>query len=289
MKKLILAVAMIVPLVLVFLFSNIDGLLLEPEISPQEFLETMPHMEISLFGKSLVFTQPLSTLWVALLGLLMIAFGSVFLANRLGDAARSYWGIGLILWGLGAISAGISYQAFGYELKCAGRDFCLFTSDFEIVYMLLTCYSIAFFIAATAYASASGRSRRFLLCFAVADSVVYTILALVGAFLPVKFLISYEGFLVLTGGNFLLMFIFNILHYKKFKDSANLDFILIWIILNFVNIGYFAWLFAGISRPLYEKFGVWFNENDFLHVLLIFWAIFLFIRLKKSLKVSEKL
>jgi hypothetical protein len=44
-----------------------------------------------------------------------------------------------------------------------------------------------------------------------------------------------------------------------------------WLLFLGVNIAYFAWLFAGISDPLYQNYNIWLNANDILHIFLILW------------------
>ena len=101
----------------------------------------MPYISLSLFKHQYILIQPSSTILVYSLGLIMISFGVLFFITRKQQTSREYWGIGLILWGISAIVAGTSYQAFGYELKCNYREFFLFTSNFELVYMLLTAFT----------------------------------------------------------------------------------------------------------------------------------------------------
>jgi hypothetical protein len=119
--------------------------------------------------------------------------------------------------------------------------------------------------------------------FAIIDSAAYSVYMFIGAVLPVKFLISYEGFMAFIGVNFLIMFILNILHYKKDKDILNLKLIYIWIGFLIVNIGYFVFLLGDIGANLYQNFGIWFNENDVLHVLLILWSCLILVLLRKDL------
>ena len=169
--------------------------------------------------------------------------------------------------------AGTSYQAFGYELKCRGREYCLFTTDFELVYMLLTAYCINFLVAATGYTSLGYSARKRLIQFAIIDSVAYSVYLFIGAVFPVKFLVSYEGFMAFIGVNFLIMFILNIRYYIRHKDILNRNLIFIWIGFLLVNIGYFVFLLGGFSAPLYDRLGIWFNENDVLHILLKFFGL----------------
>lgn len=287
MKKTAACLFMVFSVLAVFLFANIEALYALPQLGAEQFLDSMPHRTILLFGRTMIWTQPSSTVIVFLLGLATIGFGVFFLSSSARQQSRAYWGAGMILWGLGALSAGISYQAFGYELKCAGRTLCLFTSKFEIAYLLLTCFSIACFLLSAAYASARGNERRVLIRFAVIDCIVYTALLLAGAILPVRFLISYEGFLLLIGGNFVVMFVFALLHRKKHGDRLSKRMIAIWLAFLLVNIGYFAFLYSGVSQTLYQTAGVWFNENDFFHVLLIGWMLMIFFLLKNTLRDSE--
>jgi hypothetical protein len=278
--------AMIVVITTVCLFSNTTSLLMVPLTTPAQFLSSMPHITLSIFGRELILIQPSSTFFVYFLGVIMILMGVYFLATKKDHRSRYYWAIGLILWGAGAIMAGTSYQAFGYKLKCRGQLYCLFTSNFELVYLLLTAYSINFLVAAAGYTSTGQRGRKRLVQFAIIDSAAYSIYLLIGAIVPVKFLISYEGFMAFIGLNFVLIFILNVRHYMRYKDILNRNLILIWIAFLLVNIGYFVFLFAGFGAKLYQDLGIWFNENDVLHVLLILWAGMIFFLLRQHTQDS---
>jgi hypothetical protein len=284
MKKALPFIGMFFAIVAVFLFANIEGLLAEPAIDAEAFLQGVPHQTIPLFGRELMITQPSSTILVFGLGILTISIGAFFFATHKDQKSRRIWGIGLILWGLGTLFAGSSYQAFTFQLKCAGQELCLFTSRFEIAYLLLTCYSIACFLICVAHASLSGKAKRSLIRFAYVDAAVYTVLVLIGAILPVRFLISYEGFLLMIGMNFVIMFACAVLHIRRHHDALNKRFAVIWISLLVLNIAYFAWLYSGISSRLFMQWNIWFNENDCLHALLVVWMIEILLFLKEPLK-----
>lgn len=282
-KLLIIIFGMIFMIVIVCVFSQTSQLLLQPLTTPEMFLAGMPHTTLSLFQHEFILIQPSSTVFVYALGVIMILIGIYFVVSKRGQRSRLLWGIGLILWGISAIVAGTSYQAFGYELKCKSREYCLFTSNFEIVYMLLTAYCINFLVAATAYTSVGKSGRKWLLRFAIIDSIGYSIYMLVGVIIPIKFLVSYEGFMAFIGINFVLMFVLNIRHYRKEKDLLNRNLFLIWLGFLVVNLGYFAFLFGGVGTRLYQSFGIWFNENDVLHILLILWSGMVFLLLRTKL------
>lgn len=274
---------MAVVILSVWIFSNTESILMLPLTTPDQFLSNMPYITLSIPGKDVILIQPSSTVLVYLLGLIMIVIGVYFLVTKKNQQSRYYWGIGLILWGISAIVAGTSYQAFGYELKCRGLEHCVFTSNFELAYMLLTAYCINFLVVATGYTSTGNVGRQRLLKFAIIDSAAYSVYMFVGAVIPVKFLISYEGFMAFIGVNFLVMFILNIRYYKKHQDKLNRNLISIWIGFLIVNIGYFVFLFGDIGGILYQNYGIWFNENDALHVLLILWACIILMLLRKDL------
>lgn len=279
---LILFLGMVVVIVSVCLLGNTDSLLMMPLTTPEKFLSGMPHTTISIFGLDLVLIQPSSTFFVYFLGVVMILIGIYFLTTKKAQQSRQYWAIGLILWGISAIVAGTSYQAFGYEIKCRGREYCLFTSDYELVYMLLTAYCINFLVVATGFTSVGPSGRKRLIYFALIDSAAYSIYMLIGAILPVKFLVSYEGFMAFIGVNFVVMFLLNIRHYIRHKDILNRNLIAIWIAFLLVNVGYFVFLLGGFGTNLYQNLGLWFNENDVLHILLVIWAGMIFFLLKDT-------
>ncbi len=283
MRRLFIFFGMITAIILVCIFNNTNQLLLLPHTKPEAFLSSMPYISLSLFKHQYILIQPSSTILVYSLGLIMISFGVLFYITRKQQTSREYWGIGLILWGISAIVAGTSYQAFGYELKCNYREFCLFTSNFELVYMLLTAYAINYLVAATGYTTLAQTGRKRLSQFAIIDSILYSLYMLIGAIIPIKFLVSYEGFMAFIGVNFIIMFILNIRHDLKFRDALNRNLILIWIGFLLVNIGYFVFLFGGFGAQLYLSNGIWFNENDVLHILLILWAVMIFLLLRTRL------
>jgi hypothetical protein len=272
MKKIIIAAGMMAFIIAVCVFSNISELYLIPLQTPAEFLSSMPYKTVAAFGQEFILIQPSSTFIVYFLGVMMLILGAYFLKTKKDEKSRYYLGIGFIIWGISAIVAGTSYQAFGYELKCRGQEFCLFTSNWELVYMLLTAYCINCLMIAMGYGTVKEKGRKLIIKFAVVDSIAYSFYMLIGCMIPNRFIISYEGFVAFIGINFVIMFIINIHQYAVNKDRFNRNMIIIWIAFIFVNAVYFIYLYGGFAAPLYSNYGIWFNANDVLHVLLIAWA-----------------
>lgn len=282
MKRYLIAAGMPVFIIAVCLLSNTGGLYAMPLQTPAEFLAGMPYVTFTAFGRELILIQPSTTFFVYLLGVMMVVLGVYFLKTKRGEKSRLYLGAGFVLWGVSALAAGTSYQAFGYELKCRGRDFCLFTSNWELVYMLLAAFSINCLMIAVGYETLGQKGRNRLIKFAVIDSIAYSMYMLIGAMIPNRFVISYEGFIAFIGVNFVVLFVINAYQYARKKDKFNRNMIILWIAFIFVNAGYFVYLYAGFAEPLYEDYGIWFNANDVLHVLLIAWAALIFLLIRNN-------
>lgn len=288
MKKILLAIGICLPIGLIVLFDRTASLLMEPLVTPAAFLASMPSVTLSLFGQELILIQPSSTLIVYFLGFLMLGLGIAFLRTRGNERSRVLFGVALVLWGLGTLFAGSSYQAFGYELKGRGMDYCLFTDKLELIYLWLTACSIDMMVVATAFSSVAESNQKSVIRYAILHGLAYFVFLFIGIVTPIRFLVSYEGFMLFMGGNFILMFVLNILHYQKKKDLLNRNFIVIWLLFLGVNLGYFIYLFGGFGESLEQNQGIWFHANDMLHVLLIAWAVAIGFFLGKSLQDTPR-
>ncbi len=218
--------------------------------------------------------QPSTTFFVYLLGLLAIGAGIYFWRIRQGQRSRLWWGIALILWGAGALLAGTSYEAFSYALKCAGRPACVWTSWWEVGYLLLSVASIDAMLLAVATACTTGRVRRALIVYAAPNAAVYLVVVLVGALIPVKFLISFELLLIFAAPTILMFFILNGRRYARLRDGMDAALLGAWAWLALTIGAYFVYLMLGVTSTLWAR-GIWFSENDVLHIGLIVWMIYL--------------
>lgn len=183
----------------------------------------------------------------------------------------SLWlGINFILWGLGAFLAGLSYQAFGYYLKCVGNEYCTFTNWIELLYMTLTVLSINALLIAYSYLTNDSKVQTNLQNYAIRSVVLYSLFQGIGIVLPNQFMISYEGMLLFLSPNIIIMMWIN---YQNLNKSLHKKLWIIWLLFLGVNIAYFVALFSNQGPFLYSNFNIWFNENDTLHVLLIIWML----------------
>lgn len=254
--------------------GRLDTIPYDPPQTPQSWLQIQPYAEIHFGNQTILFVQPSTSAIVYLLGILTIGIGIYFLKTRAGQRARLWWGIALILWGVGALVAGTSYEAFSYAIKCAGREFCLWTSWWEIAYILTTVWSIDAMTVAMAWSSASGKLRKALTLYALLNAAMYFVLVMIGVFVPVKFLISFEFLLVVGFPSFLVFFVINIVRYRKYKLTVDRAFIGAWLWLAATIAAYFIAYSAGLTQVMWGK-GIWFTENDVLHIFLIVWMLYL--------------
>jgi hypothetical protein len=185
----------------------------------------------------------------------------------------------MIFWGVGTIFAGTSYQAFGYQLKCVGVEYCNFTDWWEIMYLLITAISIGMLVIAMSHCVANGKTRKAMKMITYISLPLYAVVLTIGSLVPVKFMVTYELFSVFFMPHFVVFFILSIREYRNKKDLMNKRFILTWILFLIVNVAYYVYYWLGISEKLLSSTGIWFNQNDILHVLLLAWMIYIWVAL----------
>lgn len=246
----------------------------DPKLSIDTWTKVQPCRSYSLLGKELFITQPSSSFWVYLLGVLTTLVGLYFLATDAQQVSRLLWGVSLILWGVGAVIAGTSYQAFGYQLKCAGRPKVAWTSWWEVIYLIFQQVSINVMLVAVAYSCLSELGQSISIWVAVLVSIAYSIMVFYGAFKPVKSLITFE-LMVHFCTPFILFFIgLNGWRFWQLGTALDLALLGTWFGLIVTMWLYWQYYFAGYTEKLWAK-GRWFSENDVLHVALIVWVIYI--------------
>jgi hypothetical protein len=266
MKRLILLPALLI----LAACGRLDTIPYSPTQTPETWLHIQPYAQVN----NIIIIQPSTSLIVYLLGVLTIGVGFYFLKIRADQRSRQWWGIALLLWGLGALLAGTSYEAFSYAIKCAERDICLWTSWWEIIYLIFSVWSIDAMTLAVAFSSTTGKLRKALSAYAIINAVAYFIVVLVGAFIPVKFLISFDLLLIVAAPGIIAFFVINGWRYYKYKLSLDLALLGTWLWLGVTIAAYFLYLISGNTAFLWAK-GLWFSENDVLHIGLIIWMIYI--------------
>jgi hypothetical protein len=199
-----------------------------------------------------------------------------------------FWGVALILWGLGALFAGTSYQAFSYEIKCAGRPFCIWTSWWEIAYLLLSVGSMNAMMLAQANLDSKGRYYTAMYRYALFNSFIYTTIVVIGTVSAIKILISFEIMVIFLIPSVIIFILFNFKRYSRFKKSIDLHSLFIWVFLIIIMGAYFVYLMTGATELLWDH-GIWFSENDILHIGLILWMFYIGFALNKFNKTISVL
>jgi hypothetical protein len=254
--------------------QQIESIPYSPRQTPETWLSIQPFVEFRLGAATILIVQPTTSALVYLLGLIAIGAGLYFLHIRHAQRSRLWWGVALMLWGGGALLAGTSYEAFSYQIKCAGREACLWTSEWEIGYLVLSVASVNAMLLAQAYACATGKGRNTLIIYALINFAVYALTVLIGLMVPIKFLISFEWLLIVTAPTIVLFIILNGWRYRKFKQSKDLALLGAWAWLAVTIGAYFLYLISGLTQNLWAQ-RIWFSENDVLHIGLIIWMIYL--------------
>lgn len=233
--------------------GRLDSILYEPAQTPETWLQIQPYVKIQVGLQDITFVQPSTSIIVYFLGFLTIGIGVYFLRIRKGQRSRLWWGIALLLWGLGAILAGTSYEAFSYDIKCAGREYCLWTSWWEVLYLLVTIWSVDAMLLAVSYSSTDGKLRKGLSWYAAINALLYFVLVMIGVMTPVKFLISFEFLLVVGFPGILSFFIINGWRYKQGEHPLDKALLVTWIWLGITIIAYFVYYLSGNTNALWSR------------------------------------
>lgn len=248
----------------------------EPELTSQNWCEVQPCVKMKIASREIILTQPLSSFLVYALGLLAIGAGLYFFWIRDSQASRLWWGISLLLWGIGALLAGTSYQAFGYEIKCAGRPYCAWTSWWEVTYLMFQQASMSAMLVAVAYSCTWGTLQTLLFAYALINAAVYTICTFVGGVVPIKSLITFELMLQVASPIVLIFVVLNSWRYWQAGETMDLVLLGTWAFLVLTCAVYFVYDHLDVTQRLWARGDrIWFSQNDVLHVGLILWVVFI--------------
>jgi hypothetical protein len=266
-------------------WSRLDQLEVEPPTTPDEWCAQRPCLH---FG-DLVVNEPLGSLLVFGLALLWLAAGLHLLRSAGGHRSRAWLGVALLLGGAGALQAGISYQAFSYALKCAGRAHCLLTNGFEVGYSVTQAASVSAMLVAVAHACARGAWRRALIAYAWVNAAVYGGVALAGVRLPSRVLLSFEVLMLFALPGLLLVIGVAARRLRASGEALARSLLHAALGMLAVQGAYFAYAAAGITQRLWDGGqGFYFSENDVLHVGMIGWLAYLVAKVGPRLHDAEE-
>jgi hypothetical protein len=248
----------------------------DPELTPENWCRVQPCRKIKIRSRQITLTQPSSAIFIYALGLLAVGAGIYFLRIRGSEASRLWWGISLLLWGAGALLAGTSYQAFGYHIKCAGRPVCAWTSWWEVFYLMLQQASMSALLAAVAYSCTGGIVRAVLLVYALVNAAVYVIIVFMGGIMPIRSFITFNLMVWVSTPILVISLVLN--GYRYYLLGGPMDLVLVssWVFLFVTMAAYFLYDHLDLTQKLWAKGeGIWFSQNDVLHIGLILWMIYI--------------
>ncbi|MHA1110417.1 MAG: hypothetical protein ACTSRE_04905, partial [Promethearchaeota archaeon] len=78
----------------------------------------------------------------------------------------------------------------------------------------------------------------------------------------------------------LMFFTNNILRYIKNKSRMELMLIFVWLGMAIVMGAYYVAAIMGLTETMWSQ-GIWFSDNDVLHIGLIFWMFYVGFTAKK--------
>ncbi|MCX5740646.1 MAG: hypothetical protein NTZ61_19525 [Proteobacteria bacterium] len=274
----------VLPLLLVGC-GRLDALLYEPPITPAQWCQQRPCVELS---SGSILNEPFGTTLVFFLAGLWIAAGVYEFAIRDAQKSRVWLAIALILGGVGAALAGTSFQAFSYELKCAGREHCLWTNGFEIGYNLAQAASVSAMLIAVAYACTTGRVRRGLIRYSIANVVAYFVVTSIGVLRAERFLLSFDMLMLFALPGLIAVLAISGLRYRRLRDGMALALLGagVWLVVTFV--AYYSYYAAGLTQAFWRGGqGFYFSENDVLHIGMALWIVYVALFLARRLRDAD--
>lgn len=258
--------------------DGLTTLIYEPPLTPDAWLESHPYFQIG----NLIISEPSSSIFIFLLAILYLYVAYLFFHSHDGQQSRLWWGIFMLLFGLGAILAGVSYQAFSFEIKCRGYDYCLWTSWWEISYMICTVAGVGAAFIAVAYSVLSFKARSAWTAYALASTLIYIGVSFFGIITANRFLISFEMMIIFVLIGFIAIATNAVWKYRQDRNPLIMKILKVGVLLLTVIVIYFIGLISGYAEFLWAR-GIWFNANDLLHVLLFGWVLYSYKALHGSL------
>jgi len=252
----------------------------EPSTTGEQWCQQRPCVDVG----DTVLTEPLGTFLVLLLALLWLAVGVYFLRTRRGQRSRAWFGVALVLGGLGAAQAGISYQAFSYELKCEGWDYCRLTNGLEVGYSVAQALSVSAMLVAVAYACTRDGRRQAVIWYAAINAVAYLAVTAAGVLMPSAALLSFTVLMVFAVPGLIIVIALSARHARS--DPMHRAILNVALLQVLVQIAYFTYYALGITQFLWDR-GIYFSENDVLHVGMLLWLWYVWRALGPLLRDGE--
>jgi hypothetical protein len=145
-----------------------------------------------------------------------------------------------------------------------------------VVYLMFQQMSMDAMLVAVAYSCTEGSLQMILSVYALVNAVVYVIFTFVGGIVPIKSLITFNLMVRVSTPILMLFFILNGWRYYMLKDTMDLALLGTWIMLLLTMAAYCLYDDLNITQKLWDRGkGIWFSQNDVLHICLILWVIYI--------------
>lgn len=261
--------------------GRLDQLRLQPPTTPEQWCAELPCVKVG----NTVFNEPFGTFLIFLLAVLLIAAGAYFLVTRHAERSRTWLGITLLIAGVGSISAGISFQAFSYELKCAGLEYCRLTNGFEVGFSVAQALSVSSMLIVVAFACTRSGLRRGLIIYSVLNAVVYCIVTIAAVMIPSALLLSFSVLMFFSVPGLIAVVIVAGSRYRRSRAAVDRRLMITGIFILTVQTVFFIYGMLGITAKLWDGGqGIFFSDNDVLHTGMIAWTCYVFFALRHTLR-----
>jgi len=139
---------------------------------------------------------------------------------------------------------------------------------------------------AVAFSCTSGRWRWLFIGYALLNSLVHLSVVVIGVITVNRLILSFEMAQYFITPTLIIFIMLNTARYLKQKQPIDLSLLISWLLLIATSVAYSIYMSAGYTQQLWKQ-GVWFSENDVLHVGVMVWLVYLGLGL--SGKVHDEL
>lgn len=226
----------------------------------------------NIFGYTI--NQLSSSILVYALSIYTCYLAFKLLSQRGIHLSKLYWGLSLLLGGTGALAAGTSFQAFAYEIKCAGKVFCSQDSHWEIAYYLLTASSGVLMLIGFLLSSLKRLPRPYLFGLAALYLGIYNYLCISSYMDGSATFASFNFMLVYMSPVYAFILGVSIFNYLKNTSPIHSAYLRAWGILSLTIVFYCLYEYTEMTSLLWQ-YKIWFSSNDVLHIGMFVWLIYL--------------
>lgn len=139
-------------------------------------------------------------------------------------------------------------------------------------------------VVAVAFACTLGRTRTILISYAVTNAALYCVVTVIGVMVPSALALSFSVLMLFALPGVIIVIAITARRLRQPKERAIFTAA---VLLLLVQVAYYAYWASGLTKALWNSSGIYFSENDVLHIGFILWLAYLLWRVGPTLDDRE--